>query len=114
MGDRLPLQGALVVVVEVFEGLPRGEPCCADAAFVAVGLAGGDLALQAGGQELLVGPALGSGAFGEALDRAGQRRGLQRPGQEHDLRGDVAPGAGGGGLGGHQVLTCPSSPKMRS
>jgi hypothetical protein len=44
----------LVVEVEVFEGLAGWEPGSADPSFAAVGLPGGDLALQAGGEELLV------------------------------------------------------------
>ena len=48
--------------------LRAGEAGGADAALAAMGFAGGDLALQAGGQELLVGPALSPGAFGEPLD----------------------------------------------
>ena len=41
--------------------LAGGEPGGADAALTAVGLPRGDLALQAGDQELLMGPGLGSG-----------------------------------------------------
>ena len=48
-----------MVEVEVLDGLSRREPGGADADLTAVGLAGGDLALQAGGEELLVAPALG-------------------------------------------------------
>ena len=75
------LQGALVVEVEVLEGLAGREAGGADADLAAVVLAGGDLAFEAGGEELLVGPALGAGPFGEPFDGAGQRRRLQRPAQ---------------------------------
>jgi hypothetical protein len=44
------------------------------AGLAAVGLAGGDLALETGGEEFLVAPDLGPGALREALD-AGQHRG---------------------------------------
>jgi len=44
----------LVVEVEVLQRLPGREPRGPDPAFAAVGFAGGDPALQAGGQELLV------------------------------------------------------------
>jgi hypothetical protein len=43
-----------VVEVELLQALAGREPGGADAALPAVGLAGGDLALQAGDQELLV------------------------------------------------------------
>ena len=74
--------------------LACGEPGRADPALPAVGLAGGDLALQAGGQELLVGPGLGPGPFGQAGHRLAQRGCLQRAGQERQLRGRVAAGVG--------------------
>lgn len=51
--------------VEVLEGLPPGESSGPDAQLAAVGLAGGHLPLQAGGQELVMGPALGPGPFGQ-------------------------------------------------
>ena len=60
-----------MVEVELLEGLPGREPGGPDADLPAVGLAGGHLSLEAGGQELLVGPALGPGPFGQALDRPG-------------------------------------------
>jgi hypothetical protein len=50
-----------------------------------VGFAGGDLVVQAGGQELLVGPGLGAGAFGQALDGCRQRQGFQRRGWKRNL-----------------------------
>jgi len=72
VGDGLALQRSLVVEVEVLEALAGGELRGADAAFTAVGFAGGDLALQARGQELLVRPGFGPGPFGQPLDRGGQ------------------------------------------
>jgi hypothetical protein len=47
--DDVALQAAGVVVVELLQALARGEPRGADAPLAAVGLSGGDLALQAGG-----------------------------------------------------------------
>jgi hypothetical protein len=65
VGDGVALEAAGVVEVELLQALAGREPGLADAPFAAVGLAGGDLALQAGGQELLMGPALGAGPFGQ-------------------------------------------------
>ena len=82
-------EAAGVVEVELLQALAGREPGGADAALTAVGLPGGDLALQAGDQELLVGPGLGPGPFGQPGDRLAQGRRLQRPGQERDLGGQV-------------------------
>jgi hypothetical protein len=54
-----------VVEVELLQALAGGEAGVADAPFAAVGLAGGDLAVQAGGQELLVAPARSAGSLGQ-------------------------------------------------
>jgi len=69
MRDRLALQAPGVVVVELFQALAGGEAGGADAALAAVGFAGGELALPAGGQELLVRPAFCAGALGQPGDR---------------------------------------------
>ncbi|GAA2406215.1 hypothetical protein GCM10010191_12760 [Actinomadura vinacea] len=66
--DGLALERALMVEVEVLDRLAGREPGGADAGFTAVGFAGGDLALQAGGQELLMAPGLGPGSFGQPFD----------------------------------------------
>ena len=68
MGDDVAFQGALVVEVELLEGLAGREPGGADADLAAVGLAGGDFTFEAGGEELFVGPVLGAGPFGEPFD----------------------------------------------
>ena len=60
-------EAAGVVEVELLQALAGGEPGMADAPLAAVGLAGGDLALQAGGQELLVAPALSAGPLGQPV-----------------------------------------------
>jgi hypothetical protein len=73
VGDDVALEAAGVVEVELLQGLAGREPGGSDPALTAVGLPGGDLALQARGEELLVGPGLGPGTFGEALDRGRQR-----------------------------------------
>jgi hypothetical protein len=98
-------EGPLVVVVEVLEGLAGREPGGADAALAAVVLAGGDLAFEAGGQELFMAPAVGAGPFGEPVDRRRQRRCLERPAQERQVRRWLA----GGAAGGHHA-----TPKARS
>ena len=87
--DEVAFEAAGVVEVELLQALAGREPGGADAALTAVGLAGGDFALQAGDQELLVRPGLGAGPFGQPVDRLAQRRCLQRPGQERDLGGQV-------------------------
>ena len=101
------LQGSLVVVVEVLQGLAGGEPGGPDAALPAVGLPGGHLALQAGGQELLVAPGLGPGPLGQPGHRVAQRRGLQRPGQVGELGGQVP--AARRSRGGHHAASCPGA-----
>jgi hypothetical protein len=58
-----------VIEVEVLECLAGREAGGPDAEFSAVGLTGRDFSLQTGGEELLVGPALVAGPFGEAVDR---------------------------------------------
>src|SRR5215468_9128266 len=56
VGDGFSFEAAGVVEVELFQALAGGEAGGADAAFAAVGLAGGDLAGQAGGEEFLMSP----------------------------------------------------------
>ena len=90
VGDHLAFEAAGMVEVELLQRLAGGEPGGADAAFAAVGLAGGDFALQAGGQEFLVAPALRPGPLGESAGCLTQARCLQRPGEEGDLGGEVA------------------------
>jgi hypothetical protein len=92
--DRLSLQRSGVVVVELLEALAGGEPRGADAPFAAVGFAGGDFALETGGEELLVGPALRAGAFGEPACGVAERRGFERAGEECELAGQVTAGLG--------------------
>ena len=91
--DEVAAQAAGVVEVELLQGLSGREPGGADPSFAAVGLAGGHLALQARGEELLVGPGLGAGAFDQPRDGLTQRRRLQRAGQERQLAAHVTPGA---------------------
>jgi hypothetical protein len=110
MRDLLPLQAPGVVEVELLQALAGGEPGLADAALAAVGLAGGDLALQAGGQELLVAPALGTGPLGQPVHRGTKGRRLERAGQEAQL-GVQVPGRLGGG--GHHATSL-SRPKAAS
>src|SRR6266508_701446 len=107
VGDLVAFQGSGVVIVELLQRLAGREACLADAALAAVGLSGGDLALQAGGQELLVGPALGAGAFGQAAGGLPQAGGLERAGEEGELGGQIP--TPGGGLGWHQATPWASS-----
>ena len=83
--------------VELLDGLAGLEPGGADPALTAVAVAGGDLSLQAGHEELLMRPRLGPGPLGEPGHGLPQHWCLQRPGQERDLGGQVP----GGGLGLH-------------
>jgi len=92
VGDDVAFERALVVEVEVLEGLAGREPGGPDAELAAVGLAGGDLPLQAGGEELLMGPALGPGPLGEPVDGLGQRRCFERPAQIGDVGGGLVRG----------------------
>ena len=54
-----PLEGE----VEVFDGFPGREPCRFDPQFTAVGLTGGHLSFQTGGEELFVAPLFLTGPF---------------------------------------------------
>jgi DNA invertase Pin-like site-specific DNA recombinase len=66
--DDVAFESAGVVVVEFLQRFAGREPGGADAAFAAMGLPRGDFALQAGGQELLMCPGLGPGAFSQPGD----------------------------------------------
>ena len=101
-----------MVEVELFQGLAGRELRGPDAALAAVGFAGGDLALQAGGQELLMRPGLGPGPLGQPGHRFTQRRGLQRPGEEGDLGGGVP--ARLRRRGGHQATPPSARPRAVS
>jgi hypothetical protein len=107
-----PFQAAGVVEVELLQALAGREPRGLDPAFSAVRVAGGDFPLQAGDQELLVGPGLGAGPLGQPVNGFPQRGCLQRPGEERDLGGQVA-GCGFRGSGGHDA-TSPSMPSAVS
>jgi hypothetical protein len=91
MGDHVAFEAALVVEVEVFEALAGRQARGADAVLAAVVLAGGDLALETGGQELLVAPVLCAGPVGQTLDRRRQRWRLERPTQVRDVAGGLGP-----------------------
>jgi len=54
VGDHVAFQPSRMLEVELLQRLAGREPRCADAALPTVGLAGGDLTLQAGDEELLV------------------------------------------------------------
>jgi hypothetical protein len=101
VGEGVAFEPAGVVEVELLEALAGGKAGGADASFAAVGLPGGDLALQTRHQELLVAPRLGAGPSGQARHRFAQRGGFERPGQKRHLAGQVP--SGGLGRGGHQA-----------
>ena len=106
------LRAAGVVEVELLEALAGREPGGADTAFPAVAVAGGYLPLQAGDQELFMGPGLGPGPVGQPRHRVPQRGRFERPGQERHLGGDI-PLRGLGCGGGHHA-TPPSMPSSAS
>jgi hypothetical protein len=54
VGDQVPFQAAGMIKVELLNALAGREPGSPDSALSAVGVTGGDLALQAGGQILLM------------------------------------------------------------
>jgi hypothetical protein len=87
VGDDVLAHGALVFEVEVLEGFAGREAGGADPGVAAVGLAGGDLSLKAGGQELLVAPRLVSRPGGEAFDAGEQGRVFQLPAQVGEVAG---------------------------
>ena len=92
VGDRVAFEAAGVVEVELLQGLAGREPGGADAALAAVGLPGGDLALQAGGEELLMGPGLRPGPFGQPFDRRRAGSVLSTPGSGTRSRRQVTAG----------------------
>ncbi len=98
VGHHLPAQAALVVEVEVLQGLARREAGSSDAQLPAVGLACRHLPLQAGSQELLVAPPLGSCPLTQALDGPSQVRGLESPAKIHQV-------GGGSGRGSHHATS---------
>ena len=61
VGDQVAFEAAGVVEVEPLRALAGREPGSPDPALAAVGVVGGDLALQAGDQGLLVRPGLRAG-----------------------------------------------------
>ena len=77
VGDQVTFESAGVVEVELLQRLSCREPGGPDAAFTAVGFAGGDFALQTRRQELLVRPGLGAGPLGQPGHRFAQGRRLQ-------------------------------------
>jgi hypothetical protein len=107
MRDDVALEPTCVVEVELLDRLAGREAGGADAAFAAVVLPRGDLALQAGGEELLMRPVFRSRAFGEPLHRVTQRGCLQGAGEVGELGGGVTGRRLGRG-GGHQA-TVPST-----
>ena len=65
VGDQVAFQAAGVVEVELLNAFAGREAGGSDPVFAAVGISGGDLALQAGRQVFLMGPRFGAGPLGE-------------------------------------------------
>jgi hypothetical protein len=107
--DQVAFQSAGVVEVELLKGLAAREPGGADPAFAAVRVSGGNLALQAGGQELLMRPGLGPRPLSQPCRAVAQGRRFQRPGQERDLARRVLHV----GAGRHPATTS-ASPRPRA
>ena len=76
MEEGVSFQAALMVEVELFDGLPCREPGRFDPQFTTVGLAGGDLSFQTGGEELFVAPFLAAGPLRQPFKRLTHRRRL--------------------------------------
>jgi len=106
MHDLVAFQAAGVVEVELLDAFAGREPGGPDPALPAVGVAGGDLALQTGRQILLMGPRFGAGPLGEPARRFSQGGRLQRPRQIGDL-GTHIPGGGFGA--GHNATSSSNS-----
>ena len=85
MCDEVAFESSGVVEVELLQRLAGRESRRSYAGFAAMGLAGGDFALQPRDEEFLMRPGLGPGAFGEAIDGLTQRRCFQRSGEKRDL-----------------------------
>ena len=87
MGDDVFADAALVLEVEVLQGFPGRETGRGDAGLTAMRLAGGDLPLETGGEEVLVAPDLFPGAGGEAFDPGQKGGGLELPAQVGEIPG---------------------------
>ena len=91
-----------MVEVEFLDAFAGWEPGGPDAVFTAVGVAGGDLALQAGRQVFLMRPGFAAGPLGEPAGRFAQGGRLQRPGQIGELGRHIA---GRGSRAGHSATS---------
>lgn len=89
MGDQVSFEAAGMLEVELLQRFPGWETGRPNAALTAVGLSGGNLALQTGHQEFLMSPGLRAGSLGQSGDGLTHRGGLQGPGQVGDLRTQI-------------------------
>jgi hypothetical protein len=113
--DQVAFQPAGVVEVELLECFAAGEPGGADPPLAAVRVTGGDFTLQSGDQELLMRPGLSPGPLSEPAGAVPQRRGLQRPGQERQVRRHILAAEGCRGWGHDASPERPSvTPRTRS
>ena len=86
VGDLVAFEAAGMVEVEVLQRFAGREPGGSDPAFAAVGVAGGDLTLQAGGQELLMAPRLGAGPLGQPVRPPPAATAPSTPGSDRPVR----------------------------
>jgi len=92
VGDDVPADRALVVVVEVLEGLAGRQPGGPDPGLAAMALAGRDLALETGREILLVALGVSPGPLGQPGGGVEERRCLQGPAEVGEVGGRLCPG----------------------
>jgi hypothetical protein len=109
VGDQVAFQPTSMIKVELFDAFAGREPGGPDPVFAAVGVAGGDLTLQAGRQVFLMAPRFVAGPVGEPARGFAPGGRLQRPRQIGDLGGHIASGF----RAGHHVIP-PSNPATLS
>jgi hypothetical protein len=110
VGDQVPFQAAGMIKVELLDALASWEPGGPNPVLAAVGVPGGDLALQTGRQVFLMRPGFAAGPFGEPARGLPQAGRLQRPRQIGNLGGHIP----GGGFGAGHHATSSSNPAIWS
>jgi hypothetical protein len=100
VADQVTFQPTSMIEVELLNAFAGREPGGPDPVFAAVGVAGGDLALQAGRQVFLMAPRLGPGPLGEPARGFAQGGRFQCPRQIDELGGHIASGFSAG----HHVI----------
>ena len=92
--DRLPLDTTSMIEVELLQRFAGREPRRPDPRFTAVTFPRRDFPLQAGHQELFMGPAFRPGPLAQPSHRVPQGRCLQGPGEEAQFGGQIPPRCG--------------------